>query len=87
MGSFVHALHAWQNAPSEEATENTGHTQPQSHRLLIRIGKASLQFDNHPPQNDSQYNEAIRETLGLCGRSLVVWITILALMTLAGWAS
>lgn len=87
MGSFVHALHAWQNTPIEETSENTGDTQPKSHRLLIRIGMASLQFDNSPPQDDTQHNDAIRETLGLCGRSLVAWITILALMTLAGWAS
>jgi len=85
MGSFVHALHAWQDAPFEE-TETNDDTNPQSHRLLLRIGQASLQLDNHPPQDDSQHNNAIRETLELCGRSLVAWITILALMTLAGWA-
>lgn len=93
MGSFVHALHAWQNTTHEQTAYNANNTDnivdstPQGHRLLIRIGMASLQFDNHPPQEDSQQNEAIRETLGLCGRSLIAWITILALMTLAGWAS
>lgn len=88
MGSFTHAMHAWQNAPlEEENSNNTDDTTPASHRLLIRIGLASLQFDNHPPQDDAQHNDAIRETLGLCGRSLVAWVTILALMTLAGWAS
>ncbi len=85
MGSFVHALHAWQDAPFEE-TEANDDTNSQSHRLLLRIGQASLQLDNHPPQDDSQHNNAIRETLELCGRSLVAWITVLALMTLAGWA-
>ncbi|HHI92896.1 MAG TPA: regulatory signaling modulator protein AmpE [Gammaproteobacteria bacterium] len=86
MGSFVHALHAWQNTPLEEADTNDD-TTPQSHRLLLRIGQASLQFGNHPSRDDSQHNDAIRETLGLCGRSLVAWVTVLALMTLAGWAS
>ncbi len=85
MGSFVHALHAWQNTLFEEIEKNDV-TNPQSHGLLLRIGQASLQFDNHPPQDDAQHNNAIRETLALCGRSLVAWITILALMTLAGWA-
>jgi len=85
MGSFVHALQAWQNTPLEE-TETNDDTNPQSHRLLLRIGQAALQFDNHPPQDDTQYNDAIRETLGLCGRSLVAWVTVLALMTLTGWA-
>ena len=98
MGSFVHALHAWQNRPkeganelteehAEEKTDNasdaTSGAIPATHRLLLRIGKAALQFDSKPPQD----NTAVRETLGLCGRSLVAWITILAIMTLAGWAS
>ncbi|NOX92886.1 MAG: regulatory signaling modulator protein AmpE [Gammaproteobacteria bacterium] len=85
MGSFVHALHAWQNTSLED-TDTNDSTSPQSHRLLVRIGQASLQFDNKPPQDDTQHNDAIRETLELCGRSLVAWITVLALMTLAGWA-
>jgi len=85
MGNFVHALHAWQDAPFEK-TEINDNANPQSHRLLLRIGQASLQLDNRPLQDDSQHNNAIRETLELCGRSLVAWITVLALMTLAGWA-
>lgn len=84
MGSFTHALHAWQETPLEEGDTRNN---PQSHRLLMRIGFASLQFDNKPPQDDTQHNDAIRETLGLCSRSLVAWVTVLALMTLAGWAS
>ncbi len=86
MGSFTHAMHAWQDAPLDE-DDGINNTISQNNRLLLRIGFASLQFDNHPPQDDAQHNDAIRETLGLCGRSLVAWITILALMTLAGWAS
>ena len=86
MGSFVHALHAWQNASHEEIDTNNN-TSPQIHHLLLHIGQAALQLDKHPPQDDSQHNDAIRETLDLCGRSLVAWITVLALMTLAGWAS
>jgi membrane protein required for beta-lactamase induction len=84
MGSFVHALHAWQGVPLENGDTSNS---PKSHRLLLRIGRASLQFDNHPPQDDAQHNDAIRETLSLCGRSLVAWVTVLAIMTLAGWAS
>jgi membrane protein required for beta-lactamase induction len=90
MGSFVHAMQAWKNpppvttAPAVAAHETEqGDNRPQSHRLLLRIGLASLQFDTRPPQDSS----AIREALDLCGRSLIAWVTILALMTLAGWAS
>lgn len=105
MGSFVHALHAWQNRFSEaivtpvteplatpaeslplqrgEQTTQASDALFETHRLLVRIGMAALQFDTRPPQD----NTSIRETLGLCGRSLVAWITLLAIMTLAGWAS
>lgn len=93
MGSFVHALRAWQHPPLATPTETgqpdtageegPGDGRPPSHQLLLRIGLASLQFDSKPPQD----NAAIREALGLCGRSLIAWVTILALMTLAGWAS
>ncbi len=91
MGSFVHALRAWQNTPneysieiSEDDTDSAEETNTTSnHNLLLRIGMASLQFDRKSPED----NDAVRETLGMCGRSLVAWVTILALMTLAGWAS
>jgi membrane protein required for beta-lactamase induction len=97
MGSFVHALHAWQDRRKKDAPARpdkdqmerrnvfnaTTMTESANRDLLLRIGIAALQFNNNPPQD----NNAVRETLGLCGRSLVAWITILAIMTLAGWAS
>jgi membrane protein required for beta-lactamase induction len=86
MGSFVHALRAWhEEEPTtpEEAEEAGASAMPASHRMLLRIGYGSLQFDSNPPRS----NSAVRETLGLCGRSLIAWITILALLTLAGWTS
>lgn len=95
MGSFVHGLRAWQKIEegtieqTDEAieaiktTDNEITATPTNHKLLLRIGRASLQFDSKPPED----NTAVRETLGMCGRSLVAWITILAIMTLAGWAS
>jgi len=97
MGSFVHALNVWKDRRKEGSA--TGPDKDQQERrntvestidgttanrdLLLRVGLASLQFNTNPPQD----NNAVRETLGLCGRSLVAWITILAIMTLAGWAS
>lgn len=97
MGSFAHALHAWQDrrkkhapaTPDKDQVERrnafdaTTTTESANRDLLLRIGIAALQFDTKSPQD----NNAVRETLGLCGRSLVAWITILAIMTLAGWAS
>ena len=97
MGSFVHALPTWKNKRKNDPEAipdtdekrrkstfgGTTETTPTNHDLLIRIGRASLQFDNKSPED----NNAVRETLGMCGRSLVAWVTILAIMTLAGWAS
>jgi membrane protein required for beta-lactamase induction len=82
MGSFVHALHAWQGR-TESAEEGAVDNRPASHRLLLLIGHGALQFDKAPAQDHS----AIREALGLCGRSLIAWVTVLALLTLAGWTS
>ena len=97
MGSFVHALHAWKKKaePAAEAkAETTGEenveaaiststSQPEHYRLLQRIGLGALQFETKLVHN----HNAVRETLGLCGRSLIAWVTVLALLTLAGWVS
>ncbi len=48
------------------------------HQYVIRTGRAALQLD----QIDG--NQAIEEALGLCNRSLIAWVTILALLTLSG---
>ena len=82
MGSFVDALHAWRAC--DTAAETDPH--PPSQRLLVRVGLASLRFQCPQPEGDCK-PEAVRETLGLCGRSLIAWVTVLALMTLAGLTS
>lgn len=97
MGSFVHALQAWKDRRKEDTATSPDNDQQERRNtfegtleststnrdLLLRIGIAALQFNTNPPQD----NNAVRETLGLCGRSLIAWITVLAIMTLAGWAS
>lgn len=84
MGSFVHALQAWESTPTTPAETTADHTVasiPDSHGLLLRVGLGALQFDDHPPQDTG----AVRETFALCLRSTIAWLTILALLTLAGW--
>ena len=97
MGSFVHALNVWKDRRKENSAAGPDKDQTERRNtfkgtidgtttnrdLLLRVGLASLQFNTNPPQD----NNAVRETLGLCGRSLIAWITVLAIMTLAGWAS
>ncbi len=41
--------------------------------------------DGRPLQLDQiDGNQAVEEALGLCNRSLIAWVTILALLTLSG---
>lgn len=84
MGSFVHALQAWEESSAQRrgATEsNRLASTPDCHGLLLRIGLGALLFDQQPPQD----TQAVRETFALCARSLVMCLTLLALLTLAGW--
>lgn len=77
MGSFIPALQAWQDSPPND--QNL----PDNHNLLRHTGLGSLQFDTQPPQDTN----AVRTALALCSRSLLTWLAILALMTLAGWTA
>ena len=73
MGSFMHALHAWRETSLRETPLPVV-----CHQYVIRTGRAALQLE----QIDGL--QAIEETLGLCTRSLIAWVTILALLTLSG---
>jgi len=74
MGSFMHALHAWR----ETSLRDMSRIPVVCHQYVIRTGRAALQLEQ---VDDSQ---AIEEALGLCSRSLIAWVTILALLTLSG---
>ena len=77
-GSLVHSLEAWR--------EVRGDTLSISDRLLERCGLGALQY--RPGEIDNRekidlYGE-LRELLERC---LIVWLSILGIMTLAGWLS
>ncbi|HEB93353.1 MAG TPA: hypothetical protein ENI94_07775 [Gammaproteobacteria bacterium] len=74
MGSFMHALQVWH----ETSLRDMSRVPVVCHQYVIRTGRAALQLD----QIDG--NQAIEEALGLCSRSLIAWVTILALLTLSG---
>ncbi len=74
MGSFMHALQVWR----ETSLRDMSRVPVVCHQYVIRTGRAALQLD----QVDG--NQAIEEALGLCSRSLIAWVTILALLTLSG---
>ena len=87
IGSFTHALQAWQGEPGDEdktaddEITDTVPIIPESHRLLRRVGLGALQFEDGTPADI----QSVRETFGLCSRSIIAWLTVLALLTLAGW--
>ncbi len=73
-GSFMHALQVWH----ETSLRDMSRVPVVCHQYIIRTGRAALQLE----QIDD--DQAIEETLSLCHRSLIAWITILALLTLSG---
>lgn len=90
MGSFTHALQAWQSRPETQQPEVEAiavdaamdvTTEPASHQLLRRVGLGSLQYDHNIPAEIF----SVREAFGLCSRSVIAWLTLFAMLTLAGW--
>ncbi len=61
-----------------------------SEDLLIRSGRGALRqpHDEPAPADDADPDiEPVRDALALVKRTLVIWIALLAIMTLTGWAS
>lgn len=78
-GSFVEAVQAWRNDTSGW---------PQSTRqILIAAGFGALRFEpaDLAEDNPEQHIEMVAETLSLVRRAVLVFISAIALFTLAGW--
>jgi membrane protein required for beta-lactamase induction len=78
-GSFVEAIQAWRNEPAGW---------PQSTRLvLIAAGFGALRFEPEELEEDNtaQHIDMVNETLALVRRAVMVFISAIALFTLAGW--
>jgi len=81
-GSLVDALDGWQ--ANEEVSLRVNES------IIKASGLNALQFSLHQVDVDieqSTENEAywITATKGLADRTLIVWLTVLAIMTLVGW--
>lgn len=74
-GSFVRARQAWQDSQDTEFNARS---------LIVGTGIGALDADDSPDDAD-EVEEALREARELVGRSLMVWIAIAALLTIAGW--
>ena len=76
-GSFIDTLHEWQSR-----IHNDYLNPMESADTLFHTGLKALQLDADHPFDV----ETVHDVLQLCWRSIILWVTILALLTLAGWA-
>jgi membrane protein required for beta-lactamase induction len=82
-GSFVHALDNWRTF-YPQAVENE---RDSNEELLVKTGLGAMQLDETFPEPTDEGNlEEVESALSLAWRAMIVWVTVLAVMTLAGWA-
>lgn len=84
IGSFVDALTEWRNAAAEwrEGWEEF------NARLLVASGLGALQIESGAvPEGDNRMEiHHVKAAQAMVWRSLVAWLVIIAMLTLAGWA-
>ncbi|HEX5419871.1 MAG TPA: regulatory signaling modulator protein AmpE [Gammaproteobacteria bacterium] len=78
-GSFDDAINGWRSY--SELSETPFHQG--NERLVAIVGKAAMTGYLEQPANSSA---AARNSLRLVMRTLFIWLTVIALMTLFGWA-
>ncbi len=82
-GSLVSALESWRSV--------SGHTLVVSKDVITLSGFGALHY--HPEgekkteQDTEEFAGRLRETMALINRTLIVWLIVLGLMTIAGWIS
>lgn len=82
-GSFEDAIHHWRN----RSAEWTGEWFDSSDGVLAASGTGALQLEIEAAETDQEAElNVIRAGLGLVWRTLIAWVTLFALLTLAGWA-
>lgn len=75
-GSFVHAFDGWRNSQEEP---DAG-----LRELVTAAGLGALDVDR-PPSDAEDVEDMLRDGRDLVGRSLMVWVAVAALLTIAGW--
>lgn len=80
-GSFVHAREGWQE--SQQAHD------PDPRRLVTAAGIGALNLDDSSAAvfdaDDDDAEDFLEDARQLVGRSLMVWVGVAALLTIAGW--
>lgn len=75
-GSFVHAFDGWRNSQEEPDAGLRD--------LVTAAGLGALDMDQ-PPSDVEEVEDMLRDGRDLVGRSLMVWVAVAALLTIAGW--
>lgn len=78
-GQFDAALEGWRDAHQEHPQGAEG-----SERVLSLTGRAALGLDDAVFETDAA--APVRAAMSLVWRTLVVWLVVLSLLVLAGWA-
>jgi len=81
-GSFVDALHYWRTHRIENKIQSHLSADAQD-KLLVIIGLGSLQLAE---KSDADSMGGVLSVIALAKRSVILWLTVLAMLTLAGWA-
>lgn len=76
-GSFVEAFHGWRQV------EGSWHES--SRQLLIAAGFGALRVEPGDIEDDSSACDQVSESMSLVRRAVLVFLSIIALATLAGW--
>jgi len=80
-GSFVDAMHYWRSNRIENKIQSHLSTAAQDN-LLIMVGLGSLQLAE---KSDANSLPGVLAVIALAKRSVILWLTVLAILTLAGW--
>lgn len=82
-GSFVGGIEHWRDRAARWDDHND--------EILVTVGMGALHLPASAEAADEKSPlrsgpEPVRDALGLVRRAVLIWLTVLALMTLAGWA-
>jgi membrane protein required for beta-lactamase induction len=76
-GSFVEAIHGWR--------ETSGHWSDSSRNVLIASGFGAMRMEPGELNDNSHDIEPVAESMALVRRAVLVFLSAVALFTLAGW--
>lgn len=82
-GSFVHCLDNWRSQTPQTVKDLSDSNEA----LLLRAGLGALQLGTHIAEQSKRQVDlnGIEAALSLTWRSVIVWVTVLAVITLTGW--